>query len=386
VAKILVIASLAESLTRFRGQLLRAFLKAGLTVVTCAPNSDEATIKELKDLGIAFHPYTLNRAGMNPLKDMQTVVSLRGLIKEIKPDYTLSYTVKPVIYGSYAARLAGVPNIYTMISGLGYAFGGNTLKQRLVGVLVSQLYRTSLGVNKAVFFQNPDDMNLFIERGLVKKERAVLINGSGVELDKFAVAPLPPAPPSFLLIARLIAEKGIREYVQAAEILRQKYPDVRFRLLGPLDPNPAAIQMDEIQSWVDKGIIDYRGETTDVRPFLAETSVYVLPSFYREGTPRSVLEAMSMGRPVITSDAPGCRETVINGENGFLVPVKDVPALVKAMETFIQQPDLIPTMGKRSREIAEAKYDVHKVNDVILDTLQIRHSADTARHSADTII
>jgi glycosyltransferase involved in cell wall biosynthesis len=367
----MVVASLTESLIRFRGQMLRAFLNSGHRVVTCAPNEHADTRRQLRELGIDLHLYPLHRAGMNPVKDLQTIQGLAGIMGTVRPDMVLTYTIKPVIYGSFAARIAGVPAMYAMITGLGYAFGGNTAKQRLVGTLVSLLYRGSLGVNKAVFFQNPDDLGLFVERGLIPRERAVLINGSGVELDQFAVAPLPAGPPSFLLIARLIAEKGIREYAAAARRLKAQYPGVRFRLVGPLDPNPTAITAEEVQGWVQEGILDYGGETSDVRPFLAEASVYVLPSFYREGTPRSVLEAMAMGRPIITADAPGCRETVIQGENGYLIPVKDAAALAAAMERFIQSPELIPPMGQRSRALAESKFDVHRVNDVILQTMQL---------------
>jgi glycosyltransferase involved in cell wall biosynthesis len=225
---------------------------------------------------------------------------------------------------------------------------------------------------KVVFFQNPDDQQVFRARGILSpNSSSVVVNGSGVDLDKFVfISPL-KVKPVFLLIARLIGDKGIREFVQAAQLIQRSYPDCRFLLVGGLDSNPDAISQIELDDWIHNGMVEYLGRLDDVRPAIARASVYVLPS-YREGTPRSVLEAMAMGRAIITTDAPGCRETVIDGENGFLVPVKSVDALVDAMTRFIEDPDLAVRMGKRSREIAEEKYDVHKVNAVMLKEMGIQ--------------
>jgi len=323
----------------------------------------------LQELGAGYRQIPLHRTGLNPLKDIKTLFSLRKTLKEIKPDLVFSYTVKPIVYGSIAARMAGIKQMYAMIEGLGYVFTGQNMKQKLLRQLVSFLYHRTLKYNRAVFFLNPDDKQLFIERGIVPNAvKPVLINGIGVNIEKFAFVPPKLSPVTFLLIARLIKDKGILEYVEAARLLKQKYPTAIFQLLGPLDINPAAITQTQLNQWTKEGIIEYLGKTNDVRPFIAESSVYVLPS-YREGTPRSVLEAMSMGRPVITTDAPGCRETVVNGRNGFLVPVKDISALKSAMEKFILEPDLIIQMGRQSRIIAEEKYDVRKVNRVILQEM-----------------
>jgi len=323
----------------------------------------------LEELGASYRQIPLHRTGLNPLKDINTLFSLRRALQEIKPDLVFSYTVKPIVYGSIAAHLAGVKRMYAMIEGLGYVFTGQNIKQKLLRQLVSFLYHKTLKYNRAVFFLNPDDMQLFIERGIVPSTvKPVLINGIGVNIEKFAFYPPKLSPVTFLLIARLIKDKGILEYVEAARLLKQKYPMAKFQLLGPLDINPAAITQAQLDQWSKEGIIEYLGKTNDVRPYIADASVYVLPS-YREGTPRSVLEAMSMGRPIITTDAPGCRETVVNGRNGFLVPVKDIIALKSAMEKFILEPDLIVQMGKQSRIIAEEKYDVRKVNRVILQEM-----------------
>jgi len=280
-----------------------------------------------------------------------------------------------VIYGSIGAAIAGVDKICSMVTGLGYTFSKETFKQKLVGFIARGLYRTALRFNEVVFFQNPDDLSLFRELGLVKEGSCpTLINGSGVNLEYYSPRPL-PARPSFLLVARLIVEKGICEYAEAARILKQKYPSVSFRLVGEIDVNPSAIPSDQLQAWIDDGVIDYLGKLDDVRPAIEASSVYVLPS-YREGVPRSVLEAMSMGRAVITTDTPGCRETVVDAANGLLVPPKDATSLAQAMETFIIDPGLAATMGRQSRLLAEERFDVHKVNHVILSRLGLRQGLE----------
>lgn len=366
---VLIIASLTESLVRFRREMIKAFLAAGCRVTAFAPNEHEPSMRELKAMGVDFQTYPLHRASINPVQDAKTVLTLRRMIQAVKPDIVFTYTIKPVIYGSLAAWLSGVPKRYAMISGLGYAFGTETTKQKIVGQIVTQLYRRSLALNDKVFFQNPDDLNEFVERHIVPREKTVQINGSGVELERFTPAPLPTEPVSFLLIARLIAEKGVSDYAQAAALLHERYPQAQFHLVGPYDPSPLAIRPDEVEGWVKQGWIQYHGETNDVRPFIANASVYVLPSYYREGTPRSVLEAMAMGRPIITTDMPGCRETVAAGENGFLIAPRDYKALAAAMEKFLQTPALIAPMGQKSRDLAISKYDVHQVNGVIVRTM-----------------
>lgn len=378
MAKIVIISHYSPSLINFRGDLIRAMVELGHKVTCLGP---EAGFKQpLQELGADYRQIPLHRTGLNPLKDIKTLFSLRKVLKEIKPDIVFSYTVKPIVYGSIAAHMAGVRRMYALISGLGYVFIGQTFKQRLLTQIVAFLYRRGLKYNQVVFFQNPDDLHLFVSKGIVPKTaKPVLVNGSGVNIEKFAFAPPKLSPVTFLLIARLIKDKGILEYIEAARLLKQKYPDARFQLLGPLDINPAAITQEQLKRWTKEGIIEYLGKTNDVRPYIADASVFVLPSFYREGTPRSVLEAMSMGRPIITTDAPGCRETVIDGKNGFLVPVKDINALKSAMEKFIQEPGLISQMGKQSRIIAEEKYDVRKVNRAILQEMGLLPGMETTK-------
>lgn len=374
IRRIMVVASFAHSLVNFRGPLICAFQEAGLEVHAVAPGmlSDKTTRRELEAWGVVVHEVPLRRTGTNPIKDMAAMSALYRLFRLVRPDAVLAYTIKPVIYATLAAWLARVPRRFALITGLGYAFTGEAKgKRAAVLTLVRHLYTQAIGQAHRVFFQNPDDRDLFRELGLLpERVPSQVVNGSGIDTAHFTVAQLPLGGPVFLLIARLLGDKGVREYVAAAALVRQRHPQAVFRLVGNLDDNPDSISRTELQEWMGAGHVEYLGQLDDVRPTIAETSVYVLPS-YREGTPRTVLEAMAMGRPIITTDAPGCRETVVQGDNGFLVAVKSVDALVDAMERFIHHPGLMASMGHRSREIAEEKYDVHKVNAVMLEAMGI---------------
>ena len=361
--KLLVLSGYVESLVNIRGPLLRAIRGAGHEVLACAPEINEEIAAALRSFGVIYHSVQLERTRMNPIHDARFVLSFSRFLRQKRPDVFFGYNIKPVIYGSFAARLAGVPRVFSLIPGLGYTFGRETNKQRLTNVAARFLYRVALRSNQAVFFQNADDQNLFLKLKLLRDEQqGVRINGSGVDLELFAESPTTQKLPVFLLTARLIKEKGIVEYTEAARLLKSRYPHASFRLLGRLETHPSAIKLEQVERWRSEGIIEYLGATRNVRPYLVDTSVFVLPSYYREGTPLTVLEAMAVGRPIITTDMPGCRDTVIPGENGFLVPIKDAPRLAEAMERFILDPDLIPKMGHRSREIAVDKFDVNRVN------------------------
>lgn len=366
---VVVFGGYADSLLNFRGPLLRALVAKGHKVTACAPSASAYVLGKLSEMGVDYRDVPVSRTGLNPLSDIKTFWRLFFLLRELKPDVLLSYTIKPVIYGSLAARLARVPSIYSMITGLGYAFSSGHAERKWVTRIAAILYRIALGGNTGVFFQNPDDRDFFVRaKMLTGNEQSILINGSGVDLQYFCCVPVPESTPSFLLIARLIKDKGIIEYVEAARMVKSRYPDIRFRLLGPLDSNPNAISLAQINEWEKEGTITYLGETADVRPAITESSIYVLPS-YGEGTPRTVLEAMAMGRSVITTDASGCRETVVDGLNGLLVPPRDASALAQAMFRFIEHPELVRSMAGEGRRLAEDKYDVHKVNAVILDAM-----------------
>ena len=363
--KILFI-SVMRNLIPLRGPLLSQLVKAGHQVTVCGQKGSPEIVRQLEKMGVRFVPVFLKQHGMNPAMDFVTLLNMVWVIRKIAPDIVFSAVIKTVIYGSLAARLAGVSNVYAMISGSGYAFMRTTFKARVINILVRSLYHMSLPKNRIVYFQNPDDFSLFVDLKLVKKKQAVLINGSGVDLSHHRPAPPVKNGPVFLLICRLIKDKGVVQYAEAARIIKRRHPEAVFNLVGPLDGNnPSAVPKAQIDQWHQEGVINYCGETDDVRPFIADASVFVLPSYYREGTPHSTLEAMAMERPIITTDAPGCRETVIEGKNGFLIPVKDVDALVEAMERFIVNPELIEEMGRASRKYAAEKFDVKKVNSLI---------------------
>jgi glycosyltransferase involved in cell wall biosynthesis len=372
---VLVIGSLAESLINFRGPLLSALHDHGLHVVGCAPGSPSHVIQKLRTLGVEYRPIRMDRAAINPWQDLKTLAKLYLICKELRPRIVVSYTIKPVIYGSLAARLAGVETIASMITGLGYAFSSGGIKRYLLNRVVQSMYAHVLRANRCVFFQNPDDMRLFQRLGLVRHEQAVLTNGSGIDIELFQPAPFPDRL-RFLMMARLIRDKGVHDYAGAARIIKNAYPDVSFRLAGWFDENPACISRTDLDHWVAEGTIDYLGRLEDVRPAIRESSVYVLPSYYPEGTPRTVLEAMAMGRAIITTDMPGCRETVVDGHNGYLVPPRDPLALAQAMQRFITAPHLVQTMGQHSRSIAEQKYDVRKVNAVVLQAIGVARPQD----------
>ena len=373
--KFLLIASDADSLINFRGALLDALVEQGAEVHVAAPglSANSPARARLEGKNLQVHDIELRRVGMNPLADLKTCFSLWRLMRDIRPQWVLSYTVKPVIYGMFAARAAGVPNRFALITGLGYAFQGQDeggFTRKTIHFNVKSLYRLSLAGSHKVFFQNPDDESLFKQLKLVNATTpTVAVNGSGVDISQFSVHDI-PQPVSFLLIARLLGDKGVREYAAAAREVKRRYPQVVFNMVGWIDDNPDAINQVELDEWQSSGVINFMGRLTDVRPAIINSSVYVLPS-YREGTPRTVLEAMAMGRPIITTDAPGCRETVQDGVNGLLVPVKSVEKLAEAMLFFVSQPEAMDAMGAASREIAEKKYDVHSVNKVMLEEMKV---------------
>lgn len=367
--KILLVASLADSLVNFRGPLISALRSCGLAVHVAAPqmDSESETRRALELCGVSVHEIPMARAGISALGDLKTLLAMYRLMLRVRPEVFLGYTIKPVVYGTIAAWCSGVPRRFALITGVGFAFTGQAkgLRSAIKGI-AQTLYRHALSHAHKVFFQNPDDEALFRGLGLLQPDMpSVVVNGSGVDLTRFAATPMPQGETHFLLIARLLGDKGVREYVKAAQRIKAMYPSVIFSLVGWIDDNPDAITQSELDEWVHTGALEYLGCLKDVRPAIAACSVYVLPS-YREGTPRTVLEAMAMGRPIVTTDAPGCRETVVDGDNGFLVPAQSVDALVNAMMRFIQDPGLAIRMGQRSRALVEEKYDVNKVNAMML--------------------
>lgn len=367
-----IVSSQAFSLINFRGSVIRSMVEAGIQVYALAPDYDDKLRHQVVALGANPVNFSLSRTGINPIRDGLDTLRLALLLRRLRPDVTLGYFIKPVIFGTLAAWLAGVPRRIAMIEGLGYVFtstgGPESFKRKLLRGLVSRLYRFALARAHKIIFLNQDDINEFVDAGLVQQHKVVELGGIGVNLAEWPLTQPAKAPITFLLAARLLREKGIVEYAGAAELVKARYPTVRFVLLGGLDPNPGSLSAAEVNAWVAQGLLEWPGHVA-VKPWLAQTTVYVLPS-YREGVPRSTQEAMAMGRPVITTNAPGCRETVDEGINGFLVPVRDVPALAAAMFRLVENPTLISAMGLESRRIAEERFDAVKINARLMRVLE----------------
>ena len=372
-SRFLLVASYPDSIIKFRGALIQDLKVSGVEVHVAMPRSAgaEDVAQKLGQMGVETHYYPLQRTGLNPLKDIHTLWSLLRLMRRVGPERVLAYTVKPVVYAGIAAKLARVKDYFALITGLGFAFveRGGVFRRLLRGTLRS-LYRSSLSNASAVFFQNPDDKALFCDMGVLNNSTAVhVVNGSGVDLSEYAKAEMPESS-HFLMIARLLGDKGVREYVEAARQLSREFDGLTFSLAGWVDENPDSISDEELSQWRRDGVIKYLGRLSDVRPSLRRCSIYVLPS-YREGTPRTVLEAMAIGRPIITTDAPGCRETVIEGYNGILVPVRCVDSLREAMKGMILDTPKREVMGANSRKLAESKYDVRRVNETMMENMGV---------------
>jgi glycosyltransferase involved in cell wall biosynthesis len=364
---VLLNGSFAQSLISFRGRLIEAMVKRGHQVHVSAPNISAEIETKLRDLGAEVHDVALARTGTNPIADIRYALTLLRIMRSIRPDRVIGYTIKPNIWGSIAARCVGVKSA-SMVTGLGFSFiPGVGLRRRILQVLMQKIYAVATSMNDRVVFQNPDDKRDFIAAGcLSDSNKAVLVNGSGVDMAYYEQAELPTLP-TFLMVARLLVSKGVREYGEAALTILSERNDCRFALAGFFDEGPDGICRHEVDRWVAGGL-QYLGPLKDVRPALREASVYVLPS-YREGTPRSVLEAMAMGRPIITTDVPGCRETVIDGVNGLLVKDRETTSLVAAMRRLADDSEARMEMGAASYNYAREKFAVETVNQTLLGHL-----------------
>lgn len=366
--KFLLISPKNRTVYNFRGDLIKTIIAKGYEVLVTGP--DRTDVDKIEALGAKFVEIPMNKTGTSILGDLKYCKRLKALMKAEKPDVTLGYTVKPVIYGALAAKAAGVKNVNGMITGGGYTFTAKTMKAKVLGVIVRTLYKLGLRRTDHVIFQNTDDLNEFCERKLVKRTKCSVVNGSGVNMTHFAPAPLPEKP-SFFMLSRLLKSKGVQEYLDAAKAVKTEYPEAKFYLLGKYETTMQdAVPKETVEQYIKDGIVERFEETSDVRPYYGKCSVYVLPS-YREGTPRTVLEAMAMGRPVITTDTNGCRETVIDGKTGWLVPVGDANALAARMKAFLLDPALATQMGKESLALCKEKFEVGRVNAEMLRIMNI---------------
>jgi glycosyltransferase involved in cell wall biosynthesis len=375
--KFLLVASFPDSILSFRGAMIQSIQALGheVHILSPVPKNNPHVFSPLEKSGCIIHTFDLDRKGMSVFRDLCVLLRISFLLCTIKPDILFSYTIKPVIYTGLISMVCPVVSRYCLITGLGYAFQNEKSRRTASQYLAQTLYRFALmGVTK-VFFQNPDDQRLFRDKQILSNQTpSVVVNGSGVDIAGFRPCAL-PSKFSFLLIARLIKAKGILEFAEAAESILQNYEDVSFKVAGWTETGVDSIPDEVVAGWTKNRFVEFLGSIEDVRSAIADSSVYVLPS-YREGTPRTVLEAMAMGRAIITTDVPGCKETVIDGHNGYLVPPKDVQALTLAIRRFLDNPSLATTMGKRSREIAVKKYDVKKVNKNILREMNLLASVE----------
>lgn len=367
--KIAVLCSHTLSLIWFRMNMMQDFMEKGYEVYAIGNEPEDKWCEIFKEKNITYIQAAISRNGINPFADIKTFISLKKILKEIKPDKIFAYQAKTVIYGSLAAASLGIKEIYSLIAGCGSIFVSQKLMAKILRPILKFEYKIALKFNKKVLFENYDDISLFTSLGIVPQDKTVKINSSGVDVERFTVKELPENF-AFLNISRLIKDKGIAEYLEAARLTKKKYPNVRFLLVGPFDTNFSALTPEELGVYLKDGIIEYFGEQSDVIPFIEQCSVFCLPS-YREGTPKTVLEAMACGRAIITTDTVGCKETVVDGHNGLIVPVKDISALSDAMIHLIENSEKIIPMGVASRKMAEDKFDVRKVDESIMKIMGI---------------
>ena len=373
--KILIIGTVASSFYGFRADLIHAMREKQYTVYAFTSEYTESDLKKIESLGAIPITYELNRGGLNPLSDIIATYKLSKKIREIKPDLVFSYFSKPVIFGTLAAKLAKVPKIVGMLEGLGYTFTqqpeGLGKKTELIKKVQVLLYKFSLPQLDKLIFLNPDDPKDLIDEYAINVRKVEVVGGIGLNLKEYSYQPIIniQQPINFLFIGRLLKEKGIHDFIKAAKKVKEKYSETQFTVLGAIDPhNLGALKQSELDELISSNIIDYPGHVNDVKDWIANSHVFVLPS-YREGVPRSTQEAMAIGRAVITTDVPGCRETVEHGVNGFLVAKWNPEVLAEKMIYFIEHPEQIEKMGYESYKIAQDKFDAEKVNQRLLNIL-----------------
>ena len=375
MSRIAVVGGFGDVVAKVRGSLLRSLRRDGHRVLVSVPEPTPAARAEVESdlarLGVEVDWAPLERSGLNPFRERALRRHYTSLFRRWRPDAVLAYNPKPIFHAIPAARAAGVPRAVALVTGLGFAFIDRSWKGRLLSAVASRWYARSARLADAVLFQNPDDRDEFVRRKLLAPGvRIVTLPGAGVDLDAFPACPLPTADdlPRFLLVGRLLGDKGVRELAAAARLLRASGVAARVRLVGPFDENPSGISRGEVESWVAEGLVEAPGRVADVRPELAACHVFVLPS-YREGSPNATLEALATGRAIITTDVPGCRETVVDGETGRLVPPRDARALADAMIALARDPALVRRMGVAGRRLAERRFDARVVDGTIVAAL-----------------
>lgn len=373
--KIALIGTTASCVIGFRSEMIQALVARGHVVFAFAIDYCSESKLLVENMGAVPVDYKLNRAGLNPFIDLANTCALSATLRKLSLDLVFSYFSKPVIFGTLAAVFAGVPRRVGMLEGLGFVFtvgpNGDAFKHKVLRKIQVMLYRISFPFLDRIIFLNKDDPVDLLKNNNLKVKQVDVLGPIGLDLSAYPYVPPDKHKVSFIFVARLLAEKGVHEYIAAARLVKKSYPFVEFILLGGLDDsNPGGLKKDELDILIKEGVVIYPGHVNDVSVWLAKSSVFVLPSYYREGIPRSTQEAMAVGRVVITTDVPGCRETVIDGVNGFLVPPWDPEALANKMIIFIEKPELVESMGLESYQIARQKFDAHQVNQKLVSLLE----------------
>lgn len=365
---ILILCSLDQSLISFRLDMIKSFIANGFKVFAGAPNFQDNTSQTLSDLGVVTVEFPLQRTGLNPWKDLMSVLKIRNIIIKNEIDLLFPYTIKPVIYGSLAGRFTNTP-VISLITGLGFTFSKSSIKARVLQKVTEVLYKIALSKNNAIIFQNSDDVALFREKGILNKNQNThIVDGSGIHLERYPFRENNKVSDKiiFVFVARLIREKGADLFMDAAQKLKTEFPKAEFHIIGNIDNSPSSISPNRLSELNERKIITYHGFKKNVENYLTNSDVFVLPTYYREGIPRSILEALSIGMPIITTNTPGCKETVLRNENGILIEPKQLNELIMGIRFFLENPASIGPMGNRSRKLAEERFNVDIINDMIL--------------------
>lgn len=358
--KILIVSPKNKTVFNFRGDLVKDMIAQGHEVLVTGPNRD--FVEDIMALGVKeFIEVPFVKDNTSIKGDISYYRQLVKVMKEKKPDMVFAYTIKPVVYGSMAAKKAKVKHIYAMVTGLGRVYTSNSLKTKIIRLITKMLYSRAFKACDKVIFQNGDDINELVEQKYLPREKTKLVSGSGVNMERFKRTPLPKAT-SFLMVGRIIKEKGVMEFCEAARTVKKNHPESRFTLLGGFDSSIGALKESDIKPYIEDGSIEFPGEVKDPVAFYGKCSVFVLPSFYREGLPRTILEALSCGRAVITTDWPGCREAIVDGENGFLVEPKNAAQLAEKMTLLIEDKEKLREMSDAAYDSCKNHYSVEIIN------------------------
>ncbi len=366
--KILMIASKAKAHINFRGDLTKKIISKGYDVTLVVPH--DLYKKDLEKMGIKVIVMPYNKNSTSILKNLKTINDIKKIIMAEKPDKIFAYTIKPIILGSLAAKKCKVKEMYSMVTGMGHIYSDDSLKTKIIRFIVGTGYKYAFKFNKKVIFQNQDDINEVVKRHYLIREKCELVDGSGVNMERFKKAPLPKEN-IFLMVSRVLKEKGVIEYFEAAKIIKEKYKNVKFMFVGEIDKTNYAVDVTKLQKYVDDNIVELIPETDDVAAFISKCRVFVLPTYYREGVPRVNLEALSIGRPIITTKMPGSKETVIENKNGLFVKTRDIKDLVDKMEWMINHPEEVEMMSEESYKLCKDRFEISIINKRMLDIMEI---------------